>query len=75
MQRPVFDSPGVIKLSWLAGDRNLDDNPIRLEFTEDGRIWKPLAERDIWVPNTGQYLWKAPEGLSEKVRFRALRAR
>jgi hypothetical protein len=71
MQRPVVDAAGVIKLSWLAGDRNLEDKPVRLEFSQDGECWKPLSE-EIWLANTGQYSWKAPEGIAPKVRFRAL---
>jgi hypothetical protein len=72
MQRPVVDGAGFVKLSWLAGDRNLDDNPIRLEYAEDGENWVSLAPDGVWLPNTGEYLWNAPIGLSDKVRFRIL---
>jgi hypothetical protein len=71
MQRPVLDGAGVIKLSWLAGDRNLDEIPIRLEFSEDGESWRSLTA-DAWQPNTGEYLWVPPQGLSDKARFRIL---
>ncbi len=71
MQRPVLDGAGVVKLNWLAGDRNLDELPISLEYTEDGKSWKSLTA-DEWQPNTGEYLWVPPAGLSDKVRFRIL---
>jgi hypothetical protein len=66
------EQPGALMIRWNAIDANLDDNPIRLEFSTDGDSWKPIA--DDWLPNSGQYSWKVPTGLPNELHLR-VRAR
>jgi hypothetical protein len=61
---------GVIRLRWKAEDKHLDDNPIHLEFSLDGRTWLPIADNDEWLPNTGVYSWKLPDNLPSELHLR-----
>jgi len=53
-------------LTWKAGDRNLTNQPIVLEWAEqrDGP-WTNVAGADL--PNTGRYLWQVPANVPPAV--------
>lgn len=69
LEKPLTDVPGVTKLRWLASDKNLDDKPIRLEYSTDGERWLPVC--DDWLANTGEYAWTLPPGLPPQLQLRA----
>lgn len=58
-------------LSWKAGDRNLANLPIQLEWAErrDGP-WHPISEVDL--PNTGRHIWVVPSQVPPCVYMRLL---
>ena len=66
------EQSGTIRLRWKAQDEHLDENPIRLEYSVDGTRWLPIAGQDAWLPNTGVWSWKVPEGLPTTLHLRVL---
>jgi hypothetical protein len=69
---PVSESPGVIKLRWKATDANLEESPIRLEFSIGGETWSPVQADSDWLPNTGEYLWTIPKGLPPELHLHVM---
>jgi hypothetical protein len=64
--QPAPNQPNAVLIRWKAGDTNLGDRPIRLEWADrKGGPWKPIGDGDL--PNTGVYPWKLPEGIPGKV--------
>jgi hypothetical protein len=67
---PSTDETGVVMLRWKASDRNLEEQPICLHYSVDGKTWEPLDGKENWLPNTGTYAWKVPAGLPHEVHLR-----
>src|SRR4029079_9537143 len=64
---------GKVKITWNASDRNLANQPIRLEFKDlddPQPTWQPIT--DI-LENTRSYIWTAPpRGYKFQIRVSAL---
>jgi len=55
-----------LTLIWKADDRNLDTNPISLEWARGATgPWEFIG--DPQLPNTGRYTWKVPPNIPPKV--------
>jgi hypothetical protein len=76
---------GQVELKWEAEDKNLDARRTRLEFSPDGRAWRPIPLADngpqlnvVPLPPGRQhvylthysYVWKLPDGLPHELHFR-----
>jgi hypothetical protein len=80
---PVSDptSPDTLVIQWKATDKNFMDDPITIEWSDKPTgPWQPVATGGDVVqavagttpvlrrlPNTGQYAWRVPAGLSPRV--------
>jgi hypothetical protein len=72
MLPPALGPAGDTVLHWKATDANLDDAPIRLEFSLDGLNWSSVTGGDGWLPNSGSYRWMVPAELPSHLHLRAL---
>ncbi len=60
---------GILIISWKADDRNIEANPISLEYAEQKNgHWKPIGPPNL--PNTGSYEWRLPSDIPGKVYLR-----
>jgi hypothetical protein len=80
---PVSDptSPDTLVIQWKATDKNFMDDPITIEWSDKPTgPWQPVATGGDVVqavsgttpvlrrlPNTGQFAWRVPAGLSPRV--------
>jgi hypothetical protein len=56
-------------LAWEASDRNLAQNPVTLEWSDDpGGPWHPIGKPDM--PNTGRFAWQVPVDIKPSVYLR-----
>jgi hypothetical protein len=69
--KPYADTSqaNTLILGWAATDRNLAENPITLEWSEqkDGS-WTPIGGGPL--PNSGQYAWHLPAQTPSRVYLR-----
>jgi hypothetical protein len=67
--QPDPSREGFLIMSWRATDKNLDNNPVTLEWaaTKQGP-WKCIGSPTL--PNTGRYVWQVPYDIPGKVFLR-----
>jgi hypothetical protein len=64
--QPAQGQTDAVVVRWKAGDLNLAERPIRLEWSErKGGPWSRISETDL--ANTGYYTWKLPTQIPGKV--------
>jgi hypothetical protein len=64
--QPVQGQTDSVIVRWKAGDLNLAERPIRLEWSErKGGPWSRISDTDL--ANTGYYTWKLPSQIPGRV--------
>lgn len=60
--------PGWVLIRWIVSDKNLPEEPIRLEYSSSpSGPWKLVSEK---LKNTGYHLWRVPEPVRQQVYVR-----
>jgi hypothetical protein len=63
---PAPENHEALLLTWKAEDRNLDVNPITLEWSPNHEgPWECIGAARM--PNSGRFVWKVPESIPFKV--------
>jgi hypothetical protein len=67
LRLPVPDTTqeNVLIFLWEANDRNLDKNPISLEYAES--LTGPWRTIGLDLPNTGRHAWRVPNDVPPRV--------
>jgi hypothetical protein len=69
--KPIADpsQPNTLVMSWSVTDRNLSDNPITLEWSEQANgPWSAIGGGPL--SNSGQYAWHLPPQVPSRVYLR-----
>jgi hypothetical protein len=63
---PAPETPGALLLTWKVDDRNMDVNPVTLEWAAEPKgPWQVIGESRL--PNTGRYVWLVSKDLPATV--------